>query len=167
MCRSARGTCSTRCSSKPAGLLARGAEKVPTRCLSKRASKQRACGFRRQNVNPLLVLRNALCNRQGNPTWAATLTQRQGLRTSQRQVDSQQRLASAFCMLVFWGVHVSGGSHPPVHVATEPPAQARAENPTRRPGSGYSWRNPFLRRPPSNLEVSGEAGAKKCTAPAL
>ena len=50
----------------------------------------------RQNVNPMLVLRNAVCNRRWNETWAAAVAQRQVLRTSLRQADSQQRLASAF-----------------------------------------------------------------------
>jgi len=50
----------------------------------------------RQNVNPMLVLRNAVCNRRWHETWAAAMTQRQALRTSQRQADSQQRLTDAF-----------------------------------------------------------------------
>ncbi|HEY6411079.1 MAG TPA: ISKra4 family transposase, partial [Ktedonobacteraceae bacterium] len=38
----------------------------------------------RQNVNPMLVLRNAVCNRQWHETWATSLAHRQALRTSQR-----------------------------------------------------------------------------------
>ena len=37
--------------------------------------------WERQNVNPMLVLRNAVCNRRWHETWTATLTQRQALRT--------------------------------------------------------------------------------------
>jgi len=115
----------------------------------------------RQNVNPMLVLRNAVCNRQWHQTWTTAVAHRQALRTSRRQADSQQQLAQAFWFLVFWGVRVDRLSHPPVHAATEPPAEARAEQPARRPGSGYSWRKPFLRRPPSTPAVPGEACAKK------
>jgi hypothetical protein len=115
----------------------------------------------RQNVNPMLVLRNAVCNRQWNETWATSLAQRQALRTTRRQADSQQRLTSAFWFLVFWGARVYRLSHPPVPVSTSPTAEALAEQPVRRPGAGYSWRKPFLRRPPSTPAVPGEACAKK------
>jgi hypothetical protein len=115
----------------------------------------------RQNVNPMLVLRNAVCNRQWHETWATSVAHRRALRTSQRQADSQQRLASALWFLVFWGVRVYRLSHPPVPVSTSPTAEALAEQPVRRPGAGYSWRKPFLRRPPSTPERTGEACAKK------
>src|SRR6266705_1764300 len=35
----------------------------------------------RHNVNPMLVLRNAVCNREWKPTWEASRTHRQALRT--------------------------------------------------------------------------------------
>jgi hypothetical protein len=115
----------------------------------------------RQNVNPMLVLRNAVCNRQWHETWATSVAHRQALRTSQRQVDSQQRLTSAFWTLVFWGAWAYRLSHLPVPASTSPTAEAHAEHSTRRPGSGYSWRKPFLRRPPSSPLAPGEACAKK------
>src|SRR6266581_3813419 len=99
----------------------------------------------RHNVNSMLVLRNAVCNRQWGETWTSGLSHRRALRTSQRQAESQQRLASAFWLLVFWGVRVYRLSHPPVAAATSP-TEALVEQPTRPPGSGYSWRKPFLRR---------------------
>src|SRR6266566_4913758 len=115
----------------------------------------------RQNVNPMLVLRNAVCNRRWNETWTTSVAHRQALRRSRRQAKSQQRLDSACWFLVFWGVRVYRLSHPPVHAATEPPAEAFAEQPARRPGAGYSWRKPFLRRPPATPAVPEEACAKK------
>jgi hypothetical protein len=39
------------------------------------------------------------------------------------------------------------------------------EQPVRRLGSGYSWRKPFLRRPPSTPAGLEEVSAKKCNAP--
>jgi len=115
----------------------------------------------RHNVNPMLVLRNAVCNRQWHETWATSLAHRQALRTSHRQAESQQRLTLAFWTLVLWGVRVYRLSHPPVHAATSPTVAASEKNPSPRPSSGYSWRNPFLRRPPSSLAVPAEACAKK------
>ncbi len=115
----------------------------------------------RQNVNPMLVLRNAVCNRQWNETWRTSVAQRQALRTHRRQAASQQRLTRAFWMLVFWGARVYRLSHPPVPASPSMTAEALAEQPTRRLGAGYSWRKPFLRRPPSAPTVPGEACAKK------
>ncbi|HET8854172.1 MAG TPA: ISKra4 family transposase [Ktedonobacteraceae bacterium] len=117
--------------------------------------------WRRQNVNPMLVLRNAVCNRQWKQTWATAVAHRQVLRTHRRQADSQQRLDRAFWFLVVWGVRVYRLSHPPVAVATKAPAEAVAESPTRRSSSGYSWHKPFLRRPPSTPVATAEVCAKK------
>ena len=114
----------------------------------------------RHNVNSMLVLRNAVCNRQWGETWTSGLSHRRALRTSQRQAESQQRLASAFWLLVFWGVRVYRLSHPPVAAATSP-TEALVEQPTRPPGSGYSWRKPFLRRPPSPPAALADVRAKK------
>jgi hypothetical protein len=114
----------------------------------------------RQNVNPMLVLRNAVCNRQWHETWTTTVAHRQALRTSRRHADSQQQLTQALWILVCWGVRVYRLSHPPVHAATSP-AEALAEHPARRLGAGYSWRKPFLRRPPSTPVLPAEACAKK------
>src|SRR5260370_5401945 len=97
----------------------------------------------RQNVNPMLVLRNAVCNRQWHQTWTTAVAHRQALRTSRRQADSQQQLAQAFWFLVFCAVQVDRLSHPPVHAATGPSAPALVEQPTPRPGSGYSRHRPF------------------------
>jgi hypothetical protein len=117
--------------------------------------------WERQNVNPMLVLRNAVCNRQWHEMWRTAVTKRRALRTSQRQADSQQRLTRAFWTLVFWGAQVSRLSHPPVQAATGPSAPHGQEPPARRPGSGYSWRKPFLRRPPSTPARLEEVCAKK------
>jgi hypothetical protein len=115
----------------------------------------------RQNVNPMLVLRNAVCNRQWTETWRTSVAHRQMLCTSRRQADSQQRLTRTFWTLVFWGARLSRLSHPLAHTATLPTTAASVEHATRRPGSGYSWRKPFLRRPPSVPAVPGETCAKK------
>ncbi len=109
----------------------------------------------------MLVLRNAVCNQRWHETWAAALTQRQVLRTSRRQADSQQRLARACWTLVFWGARLSGLTHPPVAAATEPAAAPSPQHPAPHLGAGYSWRKPFLRRPASTSAGADEAGAKK------
>jgi len=116
--------------------------------------------WERQNVNPMLALRNAVCNRRWNETWQASVTQRQARRTSQRQADSHQRLTQAFWTLVCCGARVYRLTHPSVG-ATEPAAAVSPPPPVRPLSSGYSWRQPFLRRPASPSAGTGEVGAKK------
>jgi hypothetical protein len=52
-------------------------------------------------------------------------------------------------------------SHPSVAAATAPTAEALEKHPIARSGSGYSWRKPFLRRPPSTTGATEEICAKK------
>lgn len=114
----------------------------------------------RQNVNPMLVLRNAVCNREWKQAWATSVAHRQALRAQRRHAHSQQRLDNASWFLVFWGVRVYRLSHPSAAVATATTAEALPKRPTAHPGSGYSWRKPFLRRPPSTTGVTAELRAK-------
>lgn len=114
--------------------------------------------WRRQNVNPMLVLRNAVCNREWKQTWAAARARRHVVRIQHRQAQSQQRLDQAFWFLVIWGTRVSRLSRPPLPAPT---AEQREKHPTTRPGAGYSWRKPFLRRPPSTTVSPEAVGAKK------
>jgi hypothetical protein len=138
----------------------RGVGKAPISWSSKHASKVRVYGFRRHNVNPMLVLRNAVCNRQWKHTWETALAHRQGLRTQCRQAQSQQRLENACWFLAVWGVRVYRLSHPSAAAPTLT-TQTFQKHPTARPGSGYSWHKPFLRRLPSTPRATVEVGAKK------
>src|SRR5438128_5231413 len=51
--------------------------------------------WERQNVNRMLVLRNAVCNRRWNETWTTARAQRRALGTQRRRERSQQRLVRA------------------------------------------------------------------------
>jgi hypothetical protein len=115
----------------------------------------------RQNVNPVLVLRNAVCNREWEQTWQTSVAQRQALRTKRRLAQSHQRLERAVWFLVFWGVQMHRLSQPSGVVAPTTTAQAIEKQPMARPGAGYSWRKPFLRRPPSTSGATAELCAKK------
>ncbi len=116
--------------------------------------------WERENVNPMLVLRNAVCNRRWHETWAAAVTQRQAQRTRQRQADSGQRLTQASWTLVGCTARLARLTHLPSG-ALEPVAAANPQPPVRHLGAGYSWRQPFLRRPTSPSASTGEARAKK------
>jgi len=115
--------------------------------------------WERQNVNPMLVLRNAVCNRRWQESWLAAVKERQALRTKRRQAESEERLARACWAFVGLAVRLARLTHPAVG-ATTPSAAARPQ-PVRRLGAGYSWRQPFLRRPASSSVSIGEASAKK------
>src|SRR5258708_6149386 len=86
----------------------------------------------RQNVNPMLVLRNAVCNRRWHETWTTALAHRQALRTSRRHAARKPRLTSAFWTLVFWGARVARLSHPAVPACTSPTPEAPPQQPTPR-----------------------------------
>ena len=92
------------------------------------------------------------------------MAQRLSLRTKLRQAKSQQRLEPAWWFLVIWGVRLSRPSHPS-GAAAPTTTQAIEKHPTARPGSGYSWRKPFPRRPPSATTAPAELCAKKETHP--
>ena len=115
----------------------------------------------RHNVNPMLVLRNAVCNREWKQTWATSVAHRHTRHMKLRQAKSQQRLERAMWVLVIWAVRLHRLSHPPGAAATAPTAlTSHAKHPTARRGSGYSWRKPFLRRPPSTPVGTEEVCAK-------
>jgi hypothetical protein len=116
--------------------------------------------WERQNVNSMLVLRNAVCNRRWHETWTTAVAHRQALRASRRRADSQQRLTSALWPLAYWGARVYRLSHPPIHASTSTTVAASTEQPARL-GAGYSWHKSFLRRPPSSLTRPEEVCAKK------
>jgi len=115
----------------------------------------------RQNVNPVLVLRNGVCNREWKQTWETSVAHRQAVRAKLRQATSQQRLERDVWFLVVWGARVHRLSHP--SGATPPTMRAEGfqKHPTARPGSGYSWHKPFLRRPPSTPGATEELCANK------
>ena len=117
--------------------------------------------WHRQNVNPMLVLRNAVCNREWKQTWEASLVHRQALRTKLRQAKRKPRLESALWFLVIWGVRGYRLSHPSAAATAPTAAEALQKHPPARPGSGYSWRKPCLRRPPSTIAATAELRAKK------
>src|SRR3989454_2988408 len=59
--------------------------------------------WERHNVNPMLALRNAVCNRRWQETWQATRRQRQQSRQQQRGQRSQARSAQALKrLLILW-----------------------------------------------------------------
>jgi hypothetical protein len=66
----------------------------------------------RHNVNRMLVLRNAVCNREWKQTWESSRTYRQTLRTQLRKARNHQRLEHAMWVLIIRGVRVHRLSQP-------------------------------------------------------
>lgn len=114
--------------------------------------------WERHNVNPLLVLRNAVCNERWEETWQTAWAHRRTERTTRHQQRSQQRLTVACWTIAAVSVRLHRLSGPP---APEVTAVAKTSKPVTRPASGYSWRKPFLRRPPSTPVPIDEVRAKK------
>jgi hypothetical protein len=126
-------------------------------------ARLKGAGMRWQgsNVNPMLVLRNAVCNRDWQPTWTSAQAHRRALRRHERQDDSQQRLNRACWTLAYWSVRLTQLAQPSVSTGPVPAVQASLERPVPRLGVGYSWRKPFLRRLPSSSGASPGTCAKK------
>ena len=116
--------------------------------------------WQRQNVNPMLTLRNGVCNRRWHEMWATARGQRQGQRLKLRQAASQQRLSEACWLLAWWSVRLARLSHRPAPAAPSPPVPGGRQPPTRRLGTDYSWHKPFLRRPPPAAVRTEEVAAK-------
>jgi hypothetical protein len=117
--------------------------------------------WQRQNVNPMLVLRNAVCNGRWTQTWASSRVQRQGQRVQQRQAESQQQLDRACWFLTYWAMRLKRLSAPSVATTSAMAVQPLQKLPPARYGSGYSWRQSFLRRPASSTRMTKEVPAKK------
>ncbi len=124
-------------------------------------ARLKGAGMRWQehNVNPMLVLRNAVCNQRWHETWSTTQAQQAVQRSRRRQAHSQQRLTHALWTLASWRVRLARLWQPPL--SASPSVPTRAPLPVARLGKGYSWRKPFLRRPPASSVSSLGASAKK------
>jgi hypothetical protein len=92
--------------------------------------------WQRGHVNPVLVLRNAVCNQRWQETWQASVAQRQTARSHRRAEHTDQRLR-----LACWAVLIPLTRW---RRSTAPP-------PPSRPAP-YSWRQAFLRRLPASRD---------------
>ncbi len=109
--------------------------------------------WERHNVNPLLTLRNAVCNRRWNETWQATRKQRQQsrqkLRDQRTQVRAQQALRR---LLTLWlccrpSVPRPVAESAPVSVSSPAATAAAIARGPRRPAVTHPWRRPLVVRP--------------------
>jgi hypothetical protein len=109
--------------------------------------------WERHNVNRMLVLRNAVCNRRWHETWQAASRQRQQSRQQRRGARIQARYEQALTRLLALWLWFRPLTPRPV---VEPPprsvsslAATPAETPrgSRRPAANHPWRRPLVVRP--------------------
>lgn len=116
--------------------------------------------WRRQNVNPMLLLRNAVCNRRWQENWQAAVQERQAQRRRRRQGRSEERLTRACWTMAAVAVRLARLTPPSIEpIPPTPPSPPSL--PLLRPAAAYSWRQPFLRRPPSASASPGAVSANK------
>jgi hypothetical protein len=109
--------------------------------------------WERDNVNPMLVLRNALSNDRWEETWQATTRQRQHSRQKLREARTharcEQALAGFLKLLLWWrppAPRLALESVPrSVKQPTSTPAQV-VPGP-RRPAANHPWRRAIVTRP--------------------
>ena len=153
ICTSVKRTCSTPPISKQAGRLARGVSKVPTRWSWKHGAYGAGMRWDRHNVNPMLALRNAVCNRRWNETWQAARRQRQQSRHQLRGQRIQARYEQALTrLLTLWlwfrpSTPCPVGEPAPRSVSSLAPTPAAIPPGPRRPAANHPWRRPLVVRP--------------------
>jgi hypothetical protein len=109
--------------------------------------------WERDNVNPMLVLRNAVCNGRWDETWQASTMQRQHSRQTLRHERTQARCEQAvarFMKLLLWCMPPT--PHFPVEPVPAPVSQLTsapkevAPGP-HRPAATHPWRRTLVVRP--------------------
>ncbi len=109
--------------------------------------------WQRHNVNPMLVLRNAVCNRRWHQTWQAARRQRQQSRHQLRSQRMQARAEQALRRWLTLWLRCRPSTPPPVVEPAPQPVSsptAPAAHPPRgprRPAATHPWRRPLLVRP--------------------
>ena len=111
--------------------------------------------WERHNVNRMLALRNAVCNRRWNETWQAARRQRQQSRQQQRSLRIQTRYEQALRRLLTLWCKLSA----PRPVAEPTPGSASSLAATaaapprgpRRPAANHPWRRSVVVRPTEAL----------------
>jgi hypothetical protein len=109
--------------------------------------------WERTNVNPMLVLRNAVCNGRWDETWQASRKQRQHTRQQFRDARTQarwERAVARLIKLVLWCMpptpRLPVDPVPlPLSLPTAPPVEV-APGP-HRPAANHPWRRPLVVRP--------------------
>jgi hypothetical protein len=109
--------------------------------------------WERDNVNPMLVLRNAVCNDRWDETWKAITRQRQHSRQKLREEHTQARGEQAlarFLKLLLWCRPPT--PRPPLEPIPRPvkqPTSAPAEVAAgpRRPAANHPWRRAIGTKP--------------------
>jgi hypothetical protein len=109
--------------------------------------------WERHNVNRMLALRNAVCNRRWNETWQATRRQRQQSRQQRRDQRTQARAEQALKrLLTLWlccrpsTARPVGEPAPQLASSAAATAAAPPRGP-RRPAANHPWRRPLVGQP--------------------
>jgi hypothetical protein len=111
----------------------------------------------RHNVNPMLALRNAVCNRRWQETWQASRRQRQQSRQQQRGQRSQARCEQALKrLLMLWLWCTPSAPRPvaqpaPGSVSSLAATKAPTPRGPRRPAANHPWRRSVVVRPTEAL----------------
>src|SRR5947209_10180625 len=107
----------------------------------------------RHNVNPMLTLRNAVCNRRWNETWQAARRQRQQSRQKLRGQRSQARCERALKRLLTLWLWYRPSTPSPVGEPAPRSVNSPGTTPRgpRRPAANHPWRRPLAVRPTQAL----------------
>lgn len=99
----------------------------------------------RQTVNPMLLLRNAVCNDRWDDTWKQSSRQQQQSRKLQRLQQTQQRCEQAAARFFLLLLPCLPPTPPPALVS--PPIPSFVDSHPRRPAANHPWRRPVVPHP--------------------
>lgn len=109
--------------------------------------------WERHNVNPMLVLRNAVCNRRWSQTWRASRKQRQQsrqqLRAQRLHARCEQALRRLLTLWLWWRPATPSpvAARAPRLVSSPVVTVAERSPRPRRPAATHPWRRPLVVRP--------------------
>jgi hypothetical protein len=117
-------------------------------------SRLKGAGMRwaENHVNPMLALRNAVCNDRWQEAWRERGEYLQQQKRTRRHERSQQRLAQQFCQLLVTLTRLRAFAPPPVAAAAAVPPPVHSKTapvgpkPTPRPSATHPWKGRCLPR---------------------
>jgi hypothetical protein len=109
--------------------------------------------WKRENVNPMLILRNTVCNERWEETWQIRMKHQQQSQKREREEHIQTRLAQAEARLLLLLLRCSSPKPRPMEQATPPAVSQTTAAPTpvtvgpRRPAATHPWRRACVAKP--------------------
>jgi len=115
--------------------------------------------WKRENVNPMLILRNTVCNERWEETWQIRMKHQQQSQKREREEHTQMRLAQAEARILLLLLRWSPPKPRPMETATPPALSQPTAAPTpvtagpHRPPATHPWRRLCVAKPNNTVSA--------------